>query len=433
MAATSAVAQQTEVQQTGPQTLSLSQAECRSMALTYSEDLQRADNAVRQAELEKAAAFTNYLPKVDGSVMLEYMTDMDMAGATLQMRGMYLAGLTLTQPIYVGGKIRNGNKLAEIGKECSEEQRAIARMQVVADADKAYWTYIAVLWKVKMLEAYKQQMDTLYGQTKLSVNSGMATNSSLLRIDAKRNDIEYQLQKAKNGANLCRLSLCNVIGCPLDREITPTDTVITLAEPGDLDGSIESRPELRLLQKQVEAAELQVKTTRADFLPQVALSAGYTYYGNVKIVGQTADAQGNPMSYSQEYSDGIGLAILSVNIPIFHWGEGVKKVKKSKLEIKNMQLEQQENARLMNIEVQQAIQNVQDSHALARTAELGCRQAEESLREMQNRYQCGMCSLIDLMDAQSQWQQAESNNIEAQTQCKISETEYLRVTGQITD
>ena len=169
----------------------------------------------------------------------------------------------------------------------------------------------------------------------------------------------------------------------------------------------------------------------ADIIPQIGLSAGYIYYGNVKMKGMTTDAQGNPLSFTQKFNDGLSLVMASVSIPIFHWGEGLKKIKRAKMNVRNKELDLQKNTRLLSIEVRRAIQNFIDSHALVQTAALGCRQADENLRNMRNRYKNGMCSLTDLMDAQARWQQAQSNSIEAQTQCKINETEYLQVTGKL--
>lgn len=412
--------------------LTLSHKECRELALLHSEDLQSADNAIKQADIDKSVAFKAYLPKVDGTLSGTYMTpDMDMMGMALQMRGMYMAGISVTQPIYAGGKIRAANKLAKIGQDCSKESQRKVRMQVLADADNAYWSFISVHWKEKMLRAYKRQMDTLYQQVEKSLSVGMSIESELLRIDSKRRDIEYQLQKASNGLNLCRLSLCNVIGCSFDTQIEPTDTIIATSAVMQLDDDISMRPELKLLEKQIESAKQQVTLTRADFLPQIGLSLGYMYYGNVKLKGTTADAQGNYVSYTQKFNDGFGILMASVSIPIFHWGEGIKKVKKAKLEVENAQLALQKNTRLMNIEVQQAIQNVMDSQKLVETATIGRQQADENLRVMNDRYENGMCTLIDLLDAQSQWHQAQSNLIEAQTQQKMNETEYLRVTGRL--
>lgn len=412
--------------------LRLTQAECRRLALQHNEELQKATNSLRQAELDKEIAFSAYLPKLDGMLSGTYMfPDMEMTGMELQMHGMYMAGISVTQPLYAGGKIRAGNKLAKIGQESVRESLRKTRMEVIADADQAYWNYIAVGRKVRMLEAYYRQMDALYGQAETALRAGMGTDNDLLRITAKRSEIGYQLQKARNGADLCRLSLCHVLGEPLDTEVSPADTVIKVTAPARLDESIAFRPELKLLHQQVAAREQQVKSARGDILPQIGLSAGYAYYGNIKLNGMTADAQGNYIPYSQKLDNGIGLVMASVSIPLFHWGEGLKKVKKAKLDLQNAQLDLQQNSRLLSIEVRQAIQNLTDGYNLVQTAELGYRQAEENLRVMRDRYDNGLSTLTDLLDAQSQWQQAESNRIEAQTQYKIYETEYLRCTGRL--
>lgn len=408
----------------------MSQAECRRLALANNEQVTQADNELRRAQLEKEIAFTSYLPKIDGMASAVYMVpDLDMMGMELQMRGMYMAGLTLTQPLYTGGKIRTGNKLARIGVECAEQNNRKTRMQVIADADNAYWTYISVRSKVKMLETYGAHMDTLLSQVETAVRAGMGTENDLLRISTKRSEITYQLQKARNGADLCRLALCNVTGLPFESMIIPTDTAISVAEPAAMDGDISMRPELALLQKQVEAGEQQVKMARADMLPSVALSAGYTYYGNVKLNGMNVDAQGNYIPFTQKFQDGIGLIMASVSIPILHWGENTKKVKKAKIELHNAQLDLQRNTRLLGIEARQAMQNVADGYNMVLTARQGCMQADENLRVMNEKYRASMCTLTDLLDAQSQWQQSQSNRIEAVTQYKIYQTEYLRTTG----
>lgn len=410
----------------------LSQAECRTLALANNEAMQRAENDLTKAKLDKEIAFTSYLPKFSGSASAVYMLpDLDMMGMELQMKGMYMAGIMVTQPLYTGGKIMAGNKLASIGIDCAAENLRKTRMQILADTDHAYWNYIAVLDKVKMLETYMQQMDTLFHQAQTSLDAGLSTENDMLRITAKRSEITYQLQKAKNGAYLCRLALCDMTGLPLDTEITPADSSISVSEPTMLDEDISLRPELALLRKQVEAGEQQIKMARADFLPTVALSGGYTYFGNVKINGMNVDAQGNYVPFTQKYDEGLGLIMASVNIPLFHWGEGAKKVKKAKIELQNYRLDLERNTRLLSIEARQAVQNLTDGYNLVQTAKIGCRQADENLRVMKNRYDASMCSLTDLLDAQSQWQQAQSNHIEALTQYKIYETEYLRTTGRL--
>jgi outer membrane protein TolC len=413
-------------------TLSLSLAECCAKALATNEDVQVADNKLKQSNLDKQIAFTNYLPKVDGSVIGEYMfPDMDMMGVELRMRGAWFAGLTLTQPIYTGGKIMSGNRLAKIGRQVSQEQQRATRMDVLVNADNAYWTYLAVLSKVKVLESYMAQMDTLKMQTGTAVEAGMATGNDLLRVDTKNTEISYQLQKARNGAELCRLSLCRIIGVDFDTQLLLTDTPQVEAAPESLTTSLAERPELRMLDLQIAAEKQNLKMTRANMLPTVGLSVGYTYYGNIKTYTEVDMGNGTKMPYTTEFKDGIGLALLSVQVPIFHWGENFKKLSKSRLSVANAQLQRQKNERLMNIEVQRAVLNLGDGYRMVQTAETGLGQAAENLRVMTDRYNASMCTLTDLLDAQSQWQQAESNLIEARTQYKIYETEYRRAVGTL--
>lgn len=414
------------------QPMKLSMEQCRDMALTTSEELKQADNSLRQAELDDKIAATARLPKIEGSATGAYvLPDIEMTGMELAMRGTYMAGLTLTQPIYTGGKISAGRQMARLGRQIADQQLRMTRMDVLVDADNAYWSYIAVRRKVRMLESYSTQMDTIYKQTSSAVAAGMAIENDLLRIEAKRTEIEYQLQRARNGADLCRMALCNVIGAPLDTAIEPTDTTFNIESPTAMSLDIARRPEVGLLEKQIDVNMQRIRDARSEMLPTVGLSAGYSYYGNIKLKGFADMGNGTTVPYTQEFRDGIGIAMLAVKIPIFHWGESRKKMHKARYELDNSQLELQRNMRLMSIEAQQAVQNVEDGYRMIHTAESGLRQAEENLRVMRNRYAAAMSPLTDLLDAQSQWQQAQSNLIEAQTQYMIYRTDYLRATGQL--
>lgn len=412
------------------QRFSLTVTECRSMALAASEDMKQTELGLRKADLDTKIAKAAFLPKIDGSATGAYIVpDIDMMGMELRIRGMYMAGITLTQPIYTGGRLTAGKKLAGIGRETAAIQQRMTRMDIIEEADKAYWSYIAVSSKVRMLESYIVQMDTLYAQTKLAVDCGMVTDNDLLRISSKRSDIQYQWQKASNGMDLCRLALCRLIGVDNSTMIIPTDTVIVVDKPSFDVYNPEMRPEIQLLNKQIEASRHQVTLARAEMLPTIGLSAGYTYYGNLKLKGMTDMGNGNYQPFTQSFRDGMGMFMLSVQIPIFSWGERSNKVKKARLDEDNAILDLQKNSRLIDLEVEQTTRNLSDAYSLIETAQAGLRQADENLRIMRDRFNLSLSPLTDLLHAQSQWQQAESNLIEAKAQYKISETEYLRSIG----
>lgn len=412
--------------------LSLDVEKCREMALSSSESLQQSELALKQAGIDRQVARTAYLPSLAGSATGAYiLPDMDMGGTEMRLRGMYMAGVTLTQPIYAGGKISTGKKLSDLGEKIAGEQLRMSRMDVIVDADNAYWTYVSVRKKVRMLESYLEQIDSLYSQVNTSYNAGMAIENDLLRVDAKRSDMTYQLQKARNGEDLCRMSLCNAIGVAFDCQIEPTDENVEVTMPRSLDSDISGRPELHLLEGNVEVSREQLRMTKADMLPTLGLMAGYTYYGNIKMRGSYDMGDGTVVPYQKEMRDGMGMAMLSLNVPIFHWGESRKKTRRAQLDLSSAQLEQSRTSKLLTLEARQAASNLSDAYVMTGTAQRGLAQAEENLRVSRVRYENAMCPLTDLLDAQSQWQQAHSNLIEAQAQYKINETAYLRATGRL--
>lgn len=412
-----------------PDCIRLTQAVCHELSVKNSEDIQKQQNALQQALLDKQIAFAHHLPDLDGSVISVLMKDTKITeGMDLQMTGTYIAGLSLTLPLYAGGKITTGNKLAKVGIEVQKINQEKTRQEVIYEADKAYFTYLAVKSKVTVLEAYMQQMDSLVSQVNLSVGVEMATNSDLLRIQAKRSEVEYNLIKAKNGMELCRMALCAALGLDLSMQFDTDEKDIRIpdklqtAETTD----INVRPEYQLLVQNIKAKELEIRNARAGMLPTLALVAQYSRYGWAYMKGEQ---QG--YSYKTEISGTSPVLMASLSVPLWHWGKEIKKVKKAKLDLANAQLDMKKNRRLLSIENEQARQNLQDSYRMIASARLGLNQAEDNLHNLRLRYENSMSTLTDLLDAYSQWQQARSNHIEAQTQYKIYETEYLRITGRL--
>ena len=263
-------------------------------------------------------------------------------------------------------------------------------------------------------------MDELLQQTQVSVDVEMATRNDLLTIESEKSQIEYQLKRALTGKELARLALCQKIGVPFDTNVIPTDTTIVVEEltPAILDSDFSSRPELKLLEKDIQLKEQNIKISRASYLPSIGFSAGYSYYGGFKVGDITN-------------SDGVGTLMLSASIPLYHFGENYRKVKKAKVEATNSRLLFEHNKELMAIEVEQQKRSLIDAYQLIETAQKALAQAQEALRITRLNYQEQMKTLVDLLDAQTRWQEAYSHLIEAQTNYKIQETAYLKSLGRL--
>lgn len=437
------------------------------MALQSSENVKIADKQFGQATAERQAAFAAYLPKISATGSLTYVfRDIEMSTylptfvpdiATAQLkpnlmphpitpttpvigpdgnpvfnmyaylpmevsiRGAYMAGIVVEQPIFAGGKIIAGNKMAKLGVEMADQNRAMQRANVMVETDRAYWIYVAVGEKVKILEKYSRLLDFLDSVTATGYSIEMASKNDLLKVQARRGAVSYDLQRARNGLELARMSLCRIVGLGYDEQILPADSPTQITPPplpeADSSLTVTARPEYRILQKQVEMKSLNTKMVRADFLPVVGIGAGYSYLSGAKISGQE-------MSLKLPY------AMLSVNIPLFHFGEGLRKIKSARLQQEASRLELEKNAKLLELELRQISRDMQDAYTLVATAERALEQAAEALRVSSDSYEVGMETLVNLLDAQAQWQQAHSNLIEARTNFKIKETEWLKATGK---
>ncbi|MEA4918575.1 TolC family protein [Proteiniphilum sp.] len=436
----------TEGGQYETQQISLSVQQCREMALENSEDMKIARYRNEQARIEKRIAQIAGLPKFSASGTYAYMNSdidiglpemdlkipimgnevdlSDMIPETINMgtnTDIYMIGANVQQPIYAGGRIITGNKMAEKGIEITEENKIMMRMSVIAEAEKAYWTYFSVNDKINLLRQYEALLDTLHQSVSDMVSVKMATENDLLKITSRKSNIRYQMQKAVNGMELSRMELCRIIGVDLDTKIILTDSVPKEdSQRPDYSYDLSMRPEYRMLQKQVELKELNIKNVRGDYLPTVGLMAGYSYLGKIDLGG-----------ISMRMNRPSASVILSVSVPIFNFGEGSKKIENAR-KARDIQLEEfNKTGKQLTIEIQHAERNLQDATLLINTAETALEQAKANLRSVRDNYEVGMGTLLDVLDAQTQWQEAYSNMIDARVQYKISEVEFLRVTGRL--
>lgn len=454
------------------QVIGLDLQKCREMALENSKKLQSAQQQQLKAGYEKKAYRANFLPKLSGTGMYAYvqkkmkfdidggylpvfdvndigqevpinslylpegkpvmgadgiplfkqyafMPDINLA---LGLRNAYTIGVMLEQPLYMGGKVRSAFRMAAIGQEMADLNVRYSRSETVTEADRAYWQYLRVTEQNKAAEKYLKVVTELVRNLNDACQTGMASRNDLLKAQVKQNEAELMVQKAQNGLTLASMNLCRIIGVGLHSVLTVKDSLEEEITPGlwKEGEDISARPEYNLLEKQIDLKAKEVSLTRSDFLPQLGVSASYGYSDGVTLNGK---------------SDGIAsfMAMASLKLPIYHWGEGRNKVRSMKAEQEMARLKKEETEQLMLLEVAQARYNVEDAAARVRLTRKSLSQAEENLQVNKNRYDVGMESLTNYMEAQAQWQKAWSDWIDAKAALRLSETYYLKATGRLID
>ena len=216
------------------------------------------------------------------------------------------------------------------------------------------------------------------------------------------------------------MNLCRVVGLDLNTALQAADSLSGMVTPGILeDGvTVTQRPEYSILDKEIELKQKQVELTRSDFLPQLGVSLSYGYTDGISVNGE---------------SEGIAsfVALASLKVPVFHWCEGRNKIKAMKAEQEMSELKKEDASQMMLLEATKARFGVEDAAMRVKLTAHSLTQAQENLTESKNRYEVGMETLTDYMEAQAQWQKAWSDWIDAKAGLRLSETGYLKATGRL--
>ncbi|MGO3689013.1 MAG: TolC family protein [Psychroflexus halocasei] len=431
--------------------------ECREMALKNNIQINVAKEKITAAEYKMAAYKANYLPKISATSLYIYndaSLEKNIKGGELpvfvpdgtgemipsggfaflpdiplelNLNRIYNAGIKLEQPIYTGGKINAAYRMAQKSREMAQANQNLTKVEIIVLSDKAYWNSVKVKALIVSANLYKETLKELLRIVQNAVDEGMAHRKELLTVQVKLNEAELNLTRAQNGYKLAIMNLNHTIGLPLNN---PTEVSNSFDEH-DLKKFLEEptrslqkfditlRPEYALLSKQIELKKEQEKLVKSDFLPNIGIMGMFGYTNGFKL-------NGNKVFDNANFS-----AILSVNIPIFSWGEGKNKIKEAELQKTIAEMEFTYAKQEMTLEVTKAINDLNEAKLEVLLSSKSLEQAIENMNLSKDRYNAGMELLSDYMEAQALWQNAMSNLIAAQASYQLSKTKYLKSTGKL--
>jgi outer membrane protein TolC len=324
-----------------------------------------------------------------------------------------LASIIATQPVFAGGQIINGNKLARLGEEVSTLQLQLSENEVQRTAEEYFWQLISLQEKMKTVDAASALLADIAKDVNVALQAGVALRNDLLQVQLRQNDIDSQKLKLQNGLSLVRMLLAQYCGL---RDTTfslqaTIDESTPLPLHQDHQQALLTTTEYQLLGKQVEAARLQKKMELGKNLPSVAVGAGYTYH--------------NLLEEDQTF----GMVFATINIPITDWWGGSHAIKRRKLQQQKAEQELADHAELLEIKMQKAWNDVQEASQQLIIAQRGIEQAEENLRLNRNCYQAGTIRMSDLLEAQLLYQQACDKKTDAFAAYQNKSLEYRLATN----
>lgn len=425
------------------QVLSLQQVKEQALALNIS--IRTAEDAVREAREQKNEAFTSFFPQISATGM-GFRTNTDMMKTSINtasllpsslatalppaLAGMIpptlsfsmldrglMAGVAAIQPVFAGGRIINGNKLARAGVEASEIQKQISENNVELTATQYYWQIISLKEKQRTLDAVDAMLRQLEHDATMAVKAGVGMRNDLLQVQLRQNEVESSRIKLDNGLRLARRVLAQYIGA--GGETDAADTVNTASMPPFLiqevnnDDAVAATPEYKLLQKNVEVTRLQKQMEIGKNMPSIGIGATYSHYNMAEGMKNT-----------------FGMVFATVTVPISQWWGGAHAIKRRQIAEDVARRQLADNRQQLAIRIQKNRDDVNDAYKQLAIARKGIEQSEENLRLNRNFYQAGTVTMNNLLDAQQKYQQCRDRYIEAYAAWQIKIVEYEQSIGR---
>lgn len=341
-------------------------------------------------------------------------------------RNMYAGAITLTQPLYMGGKIRAYNKITGYAEELARQQHNSGMQDVILSTDQAYWQVVSLVSKKKLAEGYLQLLQKLEDDVSKMIAEGVATKADGLTVKVKVNEAEMTLTKVDDGLSLSRMLLCQLCGLDLSTSIALEDEqkkdllVNPVAANGiDINNVYASRPEVRSLELATQIYKQKVNVTRAEYLPSVALMGSYMAT-NPSVFN----------SFENKFKGMWNVGVM-VSVPIWHWGEGFYKVKAAKSEARIAQYQLDDAKEKIELQVNQSAFKVNEAAKKLIMTEKNLEKADENLRYATLGFEEGVIPASNVLEAHTAWLSAQSEKIDAQIDVKLTEIYLKKAVGEL--
>lgn len=456
---------------------------CRDLALKNSKSMLISEQKIKAAHYAKKSAFTSYLPSVDAtgtylrnqreisvfsddvknsingvgqrskegiysiadifkqsnpeltealqklgdesSVHLNNLGDDILRGVRTDTRNIYLGQITLTQPLYMGGKIRAYNKITKFAEEIAKEMNNLEMQNVILGVDEAYWRVISLVNKKKLSESYLELLNKINQDVNHLIDEGVATKADGLAVMVKVNEAEMILQKVSDGLTLSKMSLCQLCGIEITADIkladeelmdfpeNPFDTKFNLYEVYN------NRPEIKGLALSTKINQQKVNVNRAGYLPQVALLGNY-------MVTNPSMFNGFEKKFKGNWNVGV-----MVKIPILHWGKEIYKTKEAKVEAKIAEYQLEEVKERIELQINQSAFQVEEANKRLKMAYKNLEKAQENLNYATYGFEEGVIPSNTVLEAHTNWLAAQSDKIDAQLDIKLTQTYFKKAVGTL--
>ena len=340
-------------------------------------------------------------------------------------KNVFAASVMLRQPIYMGGAITAANRLAEINQELVANEEEGMTQNTLKEIEDLYWTVVSLRQKQNLAYSYRDLVKKLNEDVHKMIGEGVATKATGLQVDVKVNEADMQVTQVENGMALAKMLLCQLCGLPLDSNIELADEgkdVLPYSDDANDTGNeaaLENRSELKMLENAIQMSEQATKLVRAAYLPQVALTGGYLL--------------SNPSLYNgfERKFKGVWNVGVLLRVPVWNWFEGEYKVRASRAATTIANIELDDAREKIELQLEQCRFKMKEANKRLAMATKNLTSADENLRCANVGFREGVMEATDVMAAQTAWQLAQSQKIDAEVEVKLAQVALKKALGTL--
>lgn len=425
--------------------------ECLQSAATRNRTLLNAALEIQKAGEQKKEAFTQYFPEISANVMAFYAFDKmikadgyfpqelgalgqispelaALAGQPFSVSELdkaYAVMGTLAQPLFAGGQIVNGNRLANIGKEVAELQLELQTKDVLQQVTENYYQIVKLKLNLTTIQSAQAQLRAIYKEVNTCVNAGVTTHNDLLRVRLELQKLSSDSLTVSNAHHIMCLLLSQQIGMAgerIDVEAIPLQT--DTENPLDLyispDEAIGCRQELALAQKGVEASKLKVKMEVGKRLPTVAVGFTVNHMG----MGGLSDGA---KSFTETTINN-SMVFGTVSVPLTAWWGGSHAIRREKLALQQSNNQLQDAREQLVIDIESSWTSLMEAHKQIDIALTSVAEAQENMRMSMDKYRMGTIILSDLLESETLLRESQNRLSQTRADYMVKRADYLRKT-----
>ena len=389
---------------------------------------------VKKAQYKIAEARAGALPQISATAGVTYNpiiqeSLLEFGGERLIARmgqpWVSQAVVTLNQAIF-DQRVFTGLKAAKSTREFYVLNAQLSNEQIIENVATAYYQVFVQEENLKTLNVSYANTEKVRNVIKSLVDNGLAKGIDLDRTNVQLTNISANRQQLVNAVELSKNSLKFYMGVPIDKPIELEAKSIE-PRPELIAGNVnlDERTEVKVLNKNRELLQYNLKATEAYLYPTVGLTANYGWAGMGKKFPLT-----NGLSNNVLWSDYSAIG-LNINIPIFTGGATKSKIQQAEIDIQDLDVDIENTQLSLNLEYKNAIENMENSIINIENMKGNVELAEKVQKDTQSNYQYGLATLTEVLDSENALTDAKQNYTTSLLDYKQAEIKLIKAKGEL--